>query len=81
VSDCELEDQTFRIDNWISAVIEMVRLSIEFAGSIPDEVIFLDLPNPSGCIRPCGDCHLVSVTDLYGRILDFLDRSRYFSIQ
>jgi hypothetical protein len=24
---------------------------------------------------------VVSVTDLYGRILDFLDRSRYFSIK
>jgi hypothetical protein len=24
-------------------------------------------------------CHVVSVTDPYGRILDFLDRSRYFS--
>jgi hypothetical protein len=23
-------------------------------------------------------CHVVSVTDPYGRILDFLDRSRYF---
>jgi hypothetical protein len=28
----------------------------------------------------CADkgCHVVSVTDPYGRILDFLDRSRYF---
>jgi hypothetical protein len=26
-------------------------------------------------------CHMVSVTDLYGRILGFLDRSRYFSIK
>jgi hypothetical protein len=26
-------------------------------------------------------CHLVSVTDPYDRILDFLDRSRYFSIK
>jgi hypothetical protein len=26
-------------------------------------------------------CNVVSVTDLYGRILDFLDRSRYFSIK
>jgi hypothetical protein len=26
-------------------------------------------------------CHVVSVTDPYGRILDFLDRSRYFSIK
>jgi hypothetical protein len=26
-------------------------------------------------------CHLVSVTDHYGRILGFLDRSRYFSIK
>jgi hypothetical protein len=26
-------------------------------------------------------CHVVSVTDLYGRILDFLDKSRYFSIK
>jgi hypothetical protein len=26
-------------------------------------------------------CHVVSVTDLYGRILDFLDRSRYFLFQ
>jgi hypothetical protein len=25
--------------------------------------------------------HVVSVTVLYGRILDFLDRSRYFSIK
>jgi hypothetical protein len=25
--------------------------------------------------------HVVSVTDPYGRILDFLDRSRYFSIK
>jgi hypothetical protein len=25
-------------------------------------------------------CHVVSVTDPYGRILGFLDRSRYFSI-
>jgi hypothetical protein len=26
-------------------------------------------------------CHVVSVTDPYGRILGFLDRSRYFSIK
>jgi hypothetical protein len=26
-------------------------------------------------------CHVVSVTDLYGRILSFLDRSRYFFFQ
>jgi hypothetical protein len=26
-------------------------------------------------------CHVVSVTNPYGRILDFLDRSRYFSIK
>jgi hypothetical protein len=26
-------------------------------------------------------CHVVSVTDPYGRILSFLDRSRYFSIK
>jgi hypothetical protein len=25
--------------------------------------------------------HMVSVTDPYGRILDFLDKSRYFSIK
>jgi hypothetical protein len=31
----------------------------------------------------CADteCHVVSVTDSYGRILDFLDRSLYFSIK
>jgi hypothetical protein len=31
----------------------------------------------------CADrrCHVVSVTDPYGRILDFLDRSHYFSIK
>jgi hypothetical protein len=26
-------------------------------------------------------CHVVSVMDPYGRILGFLDRSRYFSIK
>jgi hypothetical protein len=26
-------------------------------------------------------CHVVSMTDPYGRILGFLDRSRYFSIK
>jgi hypothetical protein len=26
-------------------------------------------------------CHVVSVTDPYGRILDFIDRSRYVSIK
>jgi hypothetical protein len=26
-------------------------------------------------------CHMVSVTDPYGRILDFLGRNRYFSIK
>jgi CBS-domain-containing membrane protein len=26
-------------------------------------------------------CHVVSVTDPYGRILGFLDRSRYFSVK
>jgi hypothetical protein len=26
-------------------------------------------------------CHMVSVTDPYGRIFDFLDRSRYFFFQ
>jgi hypothetical protein len=26
-------------------------------------------------------CHVVSVTDLYSRILGFLDKSRYFSIK
>jgi hypothetical protein len=26
-------------------------------------------------------CHVVSVTDPYGLILGFLDRSRYFSIK
>jgi hypothetical protein len=30
----------------------------------------------------CGrECHVVSVTDPYGRIIGFLDRSRYFSIK
>jgi hypothetical protein len=31
----------------------------------------------------CADkgCHVVSVTDPYGSILGFLDRSRYFSIK
>jgi hypothetical protein len=28
-----------------------------------------------------GGCHVVRVTDPYGRILGFLDRSRYFSIK
>jgi hypothetical protein len=28
-----------------------------------------------------GGCHVASVTDSYGRILGFLDRSRYFSIK
>jgi CBS-domain-containing membrane protein len=28
-----------------------------------------------------GGCHVVSVTDSYGRILGFLDRSRYFFSQ
>jgi hypothetical protein len=27
------------------------------------------------------ECHVVSVTDPYGRILVFLDRNRYFSIK
>jgi hypothetical protein len=27
------------------------------------------------------ECHVVSVTDPYGRILGFLDRSRYFSVK
>jgi hypothetical protein len=27
------------------------------------------------------ECHVVSVTDPYGRILGYLDRSRYFSIK
>jgi hypothetical protein len=27
------------------------------------------------------ECHVVSVTDSYGRILGFLDRNRYFSIK
>jgi hypothetical protein len=27
------------------------------------------------------ECHVVGVTDPYGRILGFLDRSRYFSIK
>jgi hypothetical protein len=27
------------------------------------------------------ECHVVSVTDPYGRILGFLDRNRYFSIK
>jgi hypothetical protein len=26
-------------------------------------------------------CHVVSVTDPYGRILEFLDRSRYYFFQ
>jgi hypothetical protein len=26
-------------------------------------------------------CHVISLTDTYGRILDFLDRSRYFFIK
>jgi hypothetical protein len=28
-----------------------------------------------------GGCRVVSATDLHGRILDFLDRSRYFFFQ
>jgi hypothetical protein len=27
------------------------------------------------------ECHVVSVTDPYGRILGFIDRNRYFSIK
>jgi hypothetical protein len=34
----------------------------------------------SDCFAHKG-CHVVSVTDPYGRIHDFLDRSRYFSIK
>jgi hypothetical protein len=30
---------------------------------------------------PDRGCHMVSLTDPYGHILDFLDRSRYFSFQ
>jgi hypothetical protein len=26
-------------------------------------------------------CHVMTVTDPYGRILDFLERSRYFSFK
>jgi hypothetical protein len=35
------------------------------------------------CVPTFADrgCHVVSVTDPYGRIFDFLDRSRYFSIK
>jgi hypothetical protein len=34
-------------------------------------------------VQTCADrgCHVVSVTDPYGRVLSFLDRSRYFSIK
>jgi hypothetical protein len=32
-------------------------------------------------LLPIEGCHVVSVTDPYGRILAFLDRSRYFSIK
>jgi hypothetical protein len=34
-------------------------------------------------VQTCADrdCHVVSMTDPYGRILCFLGRSRYFSIQ
>jgi hypothetical protein len=27
------------------------------------------------------ECHVVSVTDPYGHILGFIDRSRYFSVK
>jgi hypothetical protein len=40
----------------------------------------------AACQRSCDKfadrgCHVVSVTDPYGRILDFLGRSHYFSIK
>jgi hypothetical protein len=35
----------------------------------------------SDCQRADRGCHVVSVTDPYGRILGFLDRSCYFSIK
>jgi hypothetical protein len=36
---------TSEVENWIGRKV---------TGSIPDEVIFLNLPNPSGCPGPCG---------------------------
>jgi hypothetical protein len=35
----------------------------------------------AACRRSDKGCHVVSVTHPYGRILGFLDRSRYFSIK
>jgi hypothetical protein len=48
-----------------------------------------ELYRPSDCRLPAKwlstfadrGCHVVSVTDPYGRILGFLDMSRYFSIK
>jgi hypothetical protein len=48
-----------------------------------------ELYRPSGCCLLANSvptfadrgCHVVSVTDPYGRILGFLDRSRYFFFQ
>jgi hypothetical protein len=47
---------------------------------------YTDRATAAGRLSDCqlfadGRCHVVSVTDSYGRILDFLDRSRYFSIK
>jgi hypothetical protein len=49
----------------------------------------VDYNRPSDCRLPAKlvptfvdrGCHMVSVTDPYGRILGFLDRSRYFFFQ
>jgi hypothetical protein len=37
-----------------SVVVKALRYKPAVAGSIPDEVNFLNLPNSSGCTRPWG---------------------------
>jgi hypothetical protein len=51
---------------------------------VRERTIPIERPPPVGeVIAKFADrrCHVVSVTDPYVRILDFLDRRRYFSIK
>jgi hypothetical protein len=61
----------------------VVAKKLNSVARVSERTIPTERPPPVGELQTFADrrCHVVSVTVLYGRILGFLDQSRYFSFR
>jgi CBS-domain-containing membrane protein len=72
--------------NWFKEFCDVVTLKLKLNSMVRvrERTILTERPPLVGEVLPTfadRGCHVVSVMDPYGRILGFLDRSRYFSIK